>query len=91
MISQDHTPSEAILHWQALVRFVNGSLGGDGIRDPENLCVEFDGRGYNGMGQCHSDGHYLCTDCSHLSPNAPRFTWDLDGRADRLRLFWRRK
>lgn len=79
--------------WAELVENVNGRtmFGQVGVRDPENPCDEFDGKGYNGKGQCPSDGHYLCTECSHLSPEAPRFEeYGRAGRADRLRLFWRR-
>lgn len=66
-------------------------LGRPGFRDPDGRCDEFDGKGYDGKGTCHSDGHYLCDECSHLSPSAPRFTeYGRDGRKDRLRLFWRR-
>ena len=49
------------------------------------------GKGYTGRGTCHSDGHYLCVECSELSPDAPRFhEHGRAGRADRLRLFWAR-
>ena len=60
-----------------------------GVRDPDYPCAEFDGKGYNGRGDCMSDGHYMCTECSELSPDAYRFTeHGRDGRADRLRLYW---
>ena len=62
-----------------------------GFRDPDARCEAFNTDGYNGRGGCDSDGHYLCNECSHLSPNAPRFTeYGRDGRRDRLRLFWGR-
>lgn len=65
-------------------------FGRPGFRDPNGLCEEFDGEGYNGKGDCDSDGHYLCEECSHLGPKALRFTeYGRDGRRDRLRLFWR--
>ncbi len=38
-----------------------------------------------------SDGHYLCVECSELSPESPCFTQDRDGRRERLLLFWRRR
>jgi hypothetical protein len=80
--------------WQQLVEEVNGRpgiLGAVGVRDPEGVCEAFDGKGYDGTGRCDSDGHYLCTECSHLSPDAPRFQeYGLAGRVDRLLLFWRR-
>lgn len=85
--------NEAMLRWEELRRFVNGEppfFGTVGVRDVDNVCEEFNGRGYDGTGRCDSDGHYLCTECSHLSPEAPRFTQDRAGRGDRLRLFWRR-
>ena len=84
----------ALAQWNELVEHVNGRtmLGDPGVRDPEHPCGEFDGYGYDATGRCDSDGHYLCTDCSHLAPDAPRFTeHGRAGRADRLRLFWRRK
>lgn len=83
----------ALLAWDELVANVNGRtvLEQAGVRDPENVCEDFDRRGYDGSGDCPSDGHYLCTMCSKLSPEAPRFVeHGRGGRADRLRLFWRR-
>lgn len=65
-------------------------VGRVGERDPENPCGEFDDAGYDGTGDCMSDGHYVCTDCSKLSPEAPRFNQSREGRVDRLRLFWSR-
>jgi hypothetical protein len=75
--------------WEELSRAINGQpalLGTIGVRDPDGVCEDFDGRHYDGSGDCHSDGHYLCVECSHLSPDAPRFD-GLAGRYDRLRLF----
>lgn len=87
--------TEVEARWEALIRFVNGRqghVGAPGIRDPEHPCELFDGLGYNGRGDCHSDGHWLCTDCSLLSPEAPRFIeYGREGRIDRLRLFWGRQ
>jgi hypothetical protein len=41
------------------------------VRDVEFPCEEFDGEGdVDDWGLCESDGHYLCTQCSHLSPEA---------------------
>lgn len=81
--------------WDRLVRFVNGRperVGEPGVRDPDYQCDGFDGLGYQGRGDCMSDGHYLCVDCSLLSPDSERFTdYGKDGRRDRLLLFWRRK
>ena len=73
------------LAWEELRRFVNGEPGYEGtpgVRSPEYPCEWFDGRGYDGTGGCLSDGHYLCVECSELSPEAPRFTepqWGLGG------------
>jgi hypothetical protein len=78
--------------WHDLVEKINGrpgAFGFSGVRDPENPCDHYDARGYSGHGNCLSDGHYECTGCSHLSPEAPRFQ-SRDGRGDRLRLFWAR-
>ena len=81
------------LAWEELARFVNGRPGYEGVpgvRSADHPCELFDGRGYDGSGDCYSDGHYLCTECSRLSPQAPRFTETRGGRADRLLLYWRR-
>jgi hypothetical protein len=89
------TAPMSMQEWEALRRFVNGEpslLGTVGVRDPENPCEAFDGRNYDGSGSCSSDGHYLCVECSQLSPEAPRFQeYGRQGRGDRLRLYWRRK
>jgi hypothetical protein len=79
--------------WNELFHHVNGRtmLHQVGVRDPENPCEAFDGQGYDGTGRCDSDGHYICNECSHLAPDAPRFNQDRAGRADRLRLYWARK
>lgn len=84
----------SLLEWENLVRFVNGrvpAFGSPGNRDPEFPCTEFDGKGYDGYGRCLSDGHYMCVECSHLSPKAPRFEETREGRGDRLRLYWARR
>ncbi len=83
----------ALIAWGELVANVNGRtfLGQAGVRDPDHVCEDFDRAGYDGHGSCRSDGHYLCTECSHLSPDAYRFTeYGRAGRADRLRLYWSR-
>ncbi len=80
------------IQWEVLRRSINDEtplFGTVGIRDPDAICEEFDGRHYDGHGKCHSDGHYMCEECSHLSPDAPRFQ-SRGGRMDRLRLFLRR-
>lgn len=86
--------TEALQNWEALRRFVNSEpplFGAVGVRDPEYPCAEFDGKNYDGRGDCKSDGHYLCKECSKLSPDAPRFAeHGAEGRADRLLLFWSR-
>jgi hypothetical protein len=63
-------------------------LGTIGVRDPDGPCEAFDGKGYDGGGRCMSDGHYLCTECSELSPEAPRFAENYGWRGvlDRLEL-----
>jgi hypothetical protein len=75
--------------WEDLERFVNGRaprMGQPGVRDPDGRCDAFDGRGYDGGGDCESDGHYLCLECSLLSPDAERFhQYGADGRLDRIR------
>lgn len=59
-----------LTQWAELEASLNGRtyLGQRGVRDPDSPCELFDGESYNGRGDCHSDGHYLCTECSHLSP-----------------------
>lgn len=86
--------TSALATWEDLRRFVNGEppllvFGAPGVRDPDHVCEAFNGKGYDGSGSCDSDGHYLCDECSHLSPKAPRFENE-GGRGDRLRLFWAR-
>lgn len=79
--------------WEALYRHVNGlpaPFGTVGVRDPDFHCEFYDAQGYDGKGDCQSDGHYECKNCSHLSPRAPRFTETDEGRGERLRLYWRR-
>lgn len=91
----DPVQRHPLIEWESLVRFVNDkpSLVGEmGVRDPDYICEGFDRRGYDGKGGCMSDGHYLCVECSELSPDSPRFTeYGSDGRRDRLLLFWRRR
>lgn len=79
------------LAWRELEANANDRsfFGQTGVRDPDNVCEAFDGRDYDGSGDCLSDGHYLCLECSRLSPEAPRFS-ERAGRAMRLRLFWSR-
>lgn len=77
--------------WAELTERVNGrtTIGMVGVRDPEYPCEAFDGLGYDGHGRCDSDGHYLCVECSDLSPKASRFEeHGRDGRRDRLRLYF---
>lgn len=65
------------LLWDELSRFVNGAPGYEGVpgvRSAEYPCESFDGLGYDGTGDCMSDGHYLCVECKRLAPDAPRFT-----------------
>ena len=79
--------------WEVLRRSVNGEHGYEGtpgVRSPEYPCELFDGRGYDGSGDCHSDGHYLCTECSQLSPDAPRFVEPYAGPSGHRRRFFGR-
>ena len=84
--------------WQDLYLAVNGlpgRFGAAGVRDPDYPCELFDGKTYDGRDDCNSDGHYMCDECSHLSPEAPRFTEPKSRHGnpsgDRLRLYWHRK
>ena len=78
------------LAWESLSRALNGRPpfeGAPGVRSPDAVCEAFDGKGYDGHGECMSDGHYLCGECSDLSPDAPRFhEYGAAGRLDRIRL-----
>ena len=42
-----------------------GNLGEPGIRDPENLCADYDPGARNAAARCETDGHYLCAKCKH--------------------------
>jgi len=79
----------SVRRWEMLVDALNGRrpFGAPGVRDPDAECGEFDGAGYAGLGECLSDGHYMCEECSHLSPHAPRFTGSDEGLVDRERLY----
>lgn len=83
---------EVARRWQSLTDAANGRVrfGAVGVRDPDYPCEAYDARGYQGAGPCMSDGHYECANCSQLSPEAPRFTQDREGRVMRLRWFWAR-
>lgn len=79
------------LAWEELRRFVNGYPGHEGVpgvRSAEYPCEVFDGRGYDGTGDCMSDGHYLCTECSQLSSEAPRFAEPYAGPGGHRRRFY---
>lgn len=81
------------LAWEELCRFVNGEPGYEGtpgIRSTEYPCELFNGRGYDGTGACMSDGHYLCVECSELSPEAPRFTEPYSGPTGHNRRYFGR-
>lgn len=86
---------DPLLAWKSLVAFVNNKptlFGMVGVRDPDYPCEEYDAKNYDGTGDCLSDGHYECVNCSKLSPKAHRFEeHGLEGRADRLRFYWARK
>lgn len=47
----------------------NNVTGEVGVRDRMYPCEMFD---YGpGTGTCWSDGHYMCKECKHLSPDRP--------------------
>lgn len=62
--------------WVWLTRFayrraVKGKrtpVGLPGHRDPDARCDIYDPRPEFQPGDCASDGHYLCKECSHLNP-----------------------
>jgi len=47
-------------------------VGRKGVRDPEFPCAEFDPGPVEVWASCMSDGHYLCLECRHLSPESER-------------------
>lgn len=59
-------------NWNALVAEVNGRPldGTPGVRSITAPCELFDGVEPSGSGTCSTDGHYLCTECSHMSMGA---------------------
>jgi hypothetical protein len=61
--------------WRALVSEINGGRipdGTAGVRDVDAPCDEFQpvGSPYvlsEGGGTCDTDGHYICSECVHIS------------------------
>ena len=67
------------LAWQHLVAEVNGrrELGMPGVRDHKYPCELFDPvDAPKGTGECRTDGHYLCTECSRISREAVEWRED---------------
>jgi hypothetical protein len=61
------TAEREYLELQEQIR--NNVTGEVGVRDRMNPCELFD---YGpGTGTCWSDGHYMCKECKHLSPDRP--------------------
>jgi hypothetical protein len=66
--------------WRALLSELNGGRPLDGIagmRDPDFPCEEFEPYGAPnvlspGVGKCSTDGHYLCSECRHISEDEVR-------------------
>lgn len=71
--------------WRALVSEINGGRtpdGEPGIRDVDAPCDEFEPVGApweqsEGGGSCDTDGHYICSECVHISLSAVRGRRDL--------------
>ena len=73
-----------VAEWNLLVAEVNGKreLGMPGVRDPEAPCEAFSPVGVafqqvkeselTGHGDCETDGHYMCTECTLISVGALR-------------------
>jgi hypothetical protein len=61
--------------WRALVWEINGNRpfdGTPGIRDVDAPCDAFEPAGEpfeqaKGEGSCDTDGHYICSECVHIS------------------------
>lgn len=61
--------------WRGLVAQLNGGPiqdGEPGIRDIDAPCEAFEPAGAafdmaNGTGDCQTDGHYICSECVHIS------------------------
>jgi hypothetical protein len=47
--------------------------GVPGVRSVNFPCEHFDGLTPDGSGDCHSDGHYLCHECSRMSRKSDRW------------------
>jgi hypothetical protein len=76
--------SETLRAWAMLEAEVNGRayLGAPGVRDPQHPCDLYQPtyattpRPARAVGDCRTDGHYLCTECPEMSAEA------LEWRAD---------
>lgn len=86
------TRNSVTMRWEILRCMANGLPPPDmrGVRDFDFPCEGYAPDGYDGRGQCQSDGHYMCKECRELSPSAPRFD-GREGRRERLLLFWARR
>lgn len=58
--------SDALQRWAALVDEVNGRVrfGAAGVRDPDAPCSAFDPGEPEPGSDCHTDGHYMCDECT---------------------------
>lgn len=71
--------------WRSLMNELNGGRipdGEPGIRDVDAPCDAFQPAGKpfepaEGNGDCETDGHYICSECVHISQRAMRLRQDL--------------
>ena len=58
--------SDALTRWNILVDQINGRevFGAPGVRDPEYPCSGFDPGEPTLSGECETDGHYMCDECT---------------------------
>lgn len=64
--------------WRPLLAALHGvaKIGEPGIRDADSPCDVFD-PGTPGGGDCDTDGHYMCSECRHISERETRRRADL--------------
>lgn len=81
------------LSWRALVAEINGAplLGTPGVRDFLAPCDAFN-PGEPGQGNCSTDGHYLCDECTEIALHVLRRRRDqceqCGARLERVRGAW---
>jgi hypothetical protein len=59
--------SDALQRWTILVGVVNNRplVGTPGVRDVDYPCSAFEPGEPTTAGECETDGHYMCNECTH--------------------------